>query len=156
MPNFLLHTKHNGYHLYGDEKRILAITNEIRYTQTTHNPSFPHGTDLRSIESWTAMHDKSSTNKLPRMERRTVKQLNHKCPVLQTLLKHVSYKDIEKVAKSNTEQTIYPAKLAIHLKGLSKGRLTVTIQSDTQLRAETFSLFQIQDFIQWQRDKMQC
>ena len=82
--------------------------------------------------------------------------MNYKCPVLQTLLKHVSYKDIEKVAKSNTEQTIYPTKLAIHLKGLSKGRLTVTIQSDTQLRAETFSLFQIQDFIQWQRDKMQC
>ena len=90
------------------------------------------------------------------MERRNVEKLNHKCPVLQTLLKHVSYKDIERVAKSNTEQTFYPTKLTIHLKGLSKGRFTVTIQSETQLRAQTFSLFQIQDFIQCQRDRTPC
>ena len=102
------------------------------------------------------MHDQSSSYQLSRMERHNIEKLNHKCPVLQTLLKHVAYKDIERVTKNNTEQTIYPTKLSIHLKGLSNGRLTVTIQSETQLTAKTFYLFQIQDFIQCQRDKMQC
>ena len=80
----------------------------------------------------------------------------HKCPILHLLLKHVSYKDIQTIANSDKTQTFYPAQLSIQLKGHTKGKIEVVIQSDTQLQSKIFYLFQIQDYIQWHQDRTQC